>query len=504
VNVTLIMLAHPQSSLTVGAHGLRYLSACLKRAGHRTRLIVLYGDNDHHVLSAQSRQLVGLVQDADLIGLSFMSYFFDSAVQLTRRLKRALDLPIVWGGVHPTVRPRECLDHVELVCRGEGEEAIVELADRIEAGRDIADVRNIWCRTDRGIVENPVRPLIEDLDGLPCPDLDFDTQYILDPTGVRRMTDGIFLQCSTWNGSINYAIFAGRGCPHRCSYCAQAFYHDLHGGEVYHRRRSISSVISELEAAKQRWPELQGVDFWEDSFPYLGRDLEEFCARYRDEIGLPFRVTGFTPGAVTRQRLEALTGAGMCGVMMGIQSVSRSSERVLNRNTSKEVVRRATEVIREFQDRIPMPRYDVILDNPWESEEDTLETLAFLATLPPPFTLALFSLTFYPGTELYGRAEREGILPDAIRRHDYPHFMKPHPTLVNKLFALLRDHARLSERLSVETLALLTHPVGRRFGASQALYALLKARIKMRAASTRIRSGVRGLMRGPSPRSAHR
>ena len=72
--------------------------------------------------------------------------------------------------MHPTIRPEECLAHADVVCLGDAEETVVELIGRMNLGQDYSDVEGIWFKKDGEIVENKLRPLLENLDTLPLQD----------------------------------------------------------------------------------------------------------------------------------------------------------------------------------------------------------------------------------------------------------------------------------------------------------------------------------------------
>ena len=67
-------------------------------------------------------------------------------------------------------------------------------------------------------------------------------------------------------------------------------------------------------------------------------------------------------------------------------------------------------MINDYKDKIELPAYDIILDNPWETEADVITTLRFLARFPTPYVLFLFPLVLYPVTELYEKAKRESVI----------------------------------------------------------------------------------------------
>ena len=129
-----VTLISPYPDIT--AFGMRTISAHLKRYGHRTRLVFIpdpFGDDLRHDVKRYSDpildQVAHLCKDSDLIGITLMTNYFDGAVQVTERIKRDSDIPVIWGGIHPTIRPEESLKHADIVCVGDGEDAILELLD---------------------------------------------------------------------------------------------------------------------------------------------------------------------------------------------------------------------------------------------------------------------------------------------------------------------------------------------------------------------------------------
>ena len=109
----------------------------------------------------------------DLIAFSVVSDNFPWAVRLSEKIKKVFDVPIVFGGVHPTSVPEYVLKYskADYVIMGEGEDAIVDLADNLAHSSICRTIPNVWAKDGDEIVKNDVRPLIEDLDSLPFPPL---------------------------------------------------------------------------------------------------------------------------------------------------------------------------------------------------------------------------------------------------------------------------------------------------------------------------------------------
>jgi radical SAM superfamily enzyme YgiQ (UPF0313 family) len=170
-----ILLVYPNLGGPVGFHiGLAHLSGALKARSHEVRLLHL------NATVGFPFDLERVVREAreygpDLVGITACTEEFATARAVARELKDKLrhDLPVVVGGVHVTLNAEEVVGNEEfdLVCVGEGEGAIVDIAEAIEQGRDPSTIDNVWARRDGKVVSNRLRPLAR-LDELPPLDLE--------------------------------------------------------------------------------------------------------------------------------------------------------------------------------------------------------------------------------------------------------------------------------------------------------------------------------------------
>jgi coproporphyrinogen III oxidase-like Fe-S oxidoreductase len=118
-----------------------------------------------------------------------------------------------------------------------------------------------------------------------------------------------------------------------------------------------------------------------------------------------------SPSTITEEKLSYLVDAGMYEIQMGIETACERTRKLYRRTTTNETVLKAARSINKFKSSVTAI-YDFILDNPYETKEDIAETLAFILKLPRPFHLQLFSLIFFPGTELYHQAKKDGFITD--------------------------------------------------------------------------------------------
>ena len=460
----------------IQSFGLRTLSACLKQEGHDVKILFLQKHFWDSYKDSTLDETVNLLKDCDLIGLTVMSNFWDNSVQITKRLKIDTDALVIWGGTHPTIRPEECIERggADLACVGEGEEVIVELAGRIEKGADYSLLEGLVLKNNGKFVANKPPPLILDLDKLPFQDYGCETHYVLDGDDLVPMTPKYLEKHS----QRAYVTMPTRGCPFACTFCVNDNLNKMNAGQPIVRKRSMANVIEELRLVKKTLPHVERIYFDDDAFILVStEDIREFTEGYKEHINLPLSVTGITPATLRRDKLELLVDAGVSFLRMGIQSASEATKADYKRNYSNKKVMSSAQLINEFKEQVGPPQYDIILDNPWESDEQVEESLMMLAQIPAPYHLGFYSLTFYPGTPLYDKAKEDGMLKDGFE-HDlndvYRKFYAGiEPTYLNKVFFLL-NHS-IGE-ISPETMSLLLNKTIRKLQLGWLLYLALSAR----------------------------
>ncbi len=379
--------------------GVEYIAAVLKKKGHEVKVFLdpqLF--NDVYI----SFKTLGRIFDykkfllrelkayhPDLIGISTDTEHYQWACLLAKMIKEELGTPIIFGGIHPTSVPERVIqnDCVDMVCVGEGEYPMLELADSMEKGRIDTSIKNIWFKKNGSVIRNDIRPLIEHLDTLPIPDHD------------------VFYETSSYFKK-GYYIVTSRGCPYSCSYCSHSYLQELYRGKgIYLRQRSVSNVLHELHEAKNKY-KMDLVVFLDDCFGYDPNWLEEFSERYRKNIGIRFTCS-LHPGYVSKGTVESLKSAGCCQVTLGIQSLDETiRSKLLNRNISNDAILRAIKLIRDFDLRLLV---DNIFGFPNQEVEEYLDSVSFYA-LKKPQRIFFYKLKYYPNTALTRKAVENGFI----------------------------------------------------------------------------------------------
>lgn len=462
-----VLLISPYSDIS--SMGLRSISACLKRAGHNTRMIFLpypypetarTVDFQHRYTAKILDGVASLAQDVDLIGISLMTNYFTMAEDLTVHLHATAKAPIIWGGIHPSVRPDECLELADMICICEGEQAVVELANRITMGENLEDVQNIWLKRDGVIIKNPLRPVLSDLDILPYFDYDFDDHYVLEKeSGDLLKLDKDLLHVfltrekpTKARAALFYQTIASRGCPYGCTFCCWSALKRQYKLPKDIRRRSNQHIIGELQWVRRELPYIKEITFSDDSFfAATVEEAEEFRDLYKKHVGLPFQCLA-EPRTITKEKMELFTDAGMANIQIGVQTGSDRVKKMYGRPQTNDEIISMGRLIKQFIPKVRPPIYDFILDNPWETIDDQLATFELLLQIPRPYFLQLFSLVFFPGTAIYDRAKQEGRIKDDRKEIYDLQYNTRKITYVNLLFSLF------SRSIPTSVMRLLTKP----------------------------------------------
>lgn len=400
--------------------GMLYLAESVRAAGHDAGLLFMTNERAKdrggiafaYNVDETDEELDNAVRfvaerKPDIVGLSLMTGHYHRSVALTKRLREVCpNTEIMWGGIHPTLAQEESIQHADSIIVGEAEDAMVEYLRRRAAGESPRDVGSMWFREKDGtIVKNEVRHLNQDLSTLPFPRWDFTDRWCLHGGKVVPMSDDLYRNYMHWRGEL-YNIMITRGCPYRCTYCCNASFINLYlrKGKLV-RRRKVAEAIEELQHARRRFPFLRGIDIQDDSF-LMSDDhyIEEFAKVYKREIGIPFYARTI-PSYVTEHRIKVLKEAGLDHLQMGLEASERINKEVFRRPVSNRRFIDAAHVFHKFN---VTKHYDVILDNPYATEDDYVDILNTLMACPKPYFLSCLSMTFFPYTPIWDRAKKDG------------------------------------------------------------------------------------------------
>jgi len=336
-----------------------------------------------------------------LVGISVYSPYLYVAKRITHIIRSNSSASVIWGGIHPTLSPEACLKEADMVCIGEGEGAFTELVTALRDGTEYRHIQNLWINSSGDIIRNPMRPLIQDLDRLPFPAYARDSFYFIGSNEQGRKDP-------TLNDPI-LAVMPARGCPFTCSYCVNSLLRPMYKGlGRFSRRRSVGNIIAEMqEILAIPGNQKRVVEFHDENFGTDETWLNEFEARYPAEIGLPFKVQ-YNPKLIKSSMVARLVKSGLHRVKFGIEAgTDQIRNQVFNRPGKNAEILQLAREIAQYDVKV---RYDLILDNPYDSEESLAETIRLLLQLPQPRRFNLYSLQYFPDYPLTIKALKDGYI----------------------------------------------------------------------------------------------
>ncbi|MCG2712353.1 MAG: B12-binding domain-containing radical SAM protein [Candidatus Omnitrophica bacterium] len=383
--------------------GVEYLSAYLKQHGHCAQVFVdpqLFNDENIraeflHRFFDYKKNLARdiLAYSPDIIGFSVVSDFYPWACLLAEEIKRNCNIPVIFGGIHPTTMPQEVINNsfVDMICIGEGEQALLEVVEKLQAGGWPDEVANIWVKSSGKIKRNGIRPLIKNLDSLPFPD-----KILFSEAGPHY--------------DIGYFTMASRGCLYRCSYCHNSYLGKLYKEYDYYRYRSVENLISELEGGFSK-KKHRIIRFSDDIFPFEKQWLSEFSLKYPKRIGAPF-ICYIHPQTTDEETISLLKKSGCCEVQIGVQTLyERTQKAVLNRDIKQE---RWEDLISQIKKCGMAITAENIIGIPGQSENEVKDMVRFY-TRNRVNRVHIFWLRYYPKTDISNR----------FKEHDSEHTQRP-------------------------------------------------------------------------------
>jgi len=296
----------------------------------------------------------------DAIGITATSLYMGYIRQIARAVKQEFGLPIITGGYHASLCPDECIAEpwCDAVCMGDGEHAFSEYLNAVEGGGAIDGIDGMWAKVDGGVVQNPPRPLCQDIDALPIQDYDLwdDLDRYL-----------YYMQLLYFIGT--------RGCPFNCTYCSSLPMKEAIPGRHY-RQRDPRAFAQEIHYQWEKYRDrgMRIAHTFDPVFTFSRKWIEAFSDEYvslgmADE--LPYSC--FTRAdTIDAERVDMLKASNCAVVRLGVEA---GSERIRNdiyeKNISTDQIRQAVALCKDAG--LTITAYNM-LGGPTETRATLMET----------------------------------------------------------------------------------------------------------------------------------
>ncbi len=367
--------------------GVAYISAIFKEEGVQVELL--------HIKTYDDIDRIGSVLKSikpDFIAVSTTTNMYPIALDAAREVKKYENIPILFGGIHSTMVPRDVIreNAVDFVCVGEGEGVVKDLIQAQRSNKDYSGIGNLLYKKDNEILENPVRPVVENLDSLP-----FSDKKIFDISKTEDMK----------NSAAPFSV--SRGCPFHCTYCVNNRIRKLYPNPGKHVRfKSPEFAINELTDYLQQYPDIRYIIFHDDILLLNKKWANSFFPLYVKEIGLPF-ICNSRIEMLTKENIELLKESGCRRVWVGIESGNEELRKsVLGRNMSDKKIIEAFDLL--HQAKLDVQTFNMV-GIPGEKLEDMLDTVKLNAKIRPN-GMQVTVFYPYPNTDIYDQAHADGLI----------------------------------------------------------------------------------------------
>ena len=355
---------------------------------------------DGRLESNPEQTLLSHLEGALCLGVTVLTGApISDALRISRLAKRTRpDLPVVWGGWHPSMFARECLAEpaVDVTVRGQGEETFAEIVQRLAAGRSLEGCAGCTVRlADGTICENPPRPLA--------------------PVDRFRAHDYGLIPVERYfrlKGKRQLDFISSQGCAFRCAFCSDPF--------VYGRKWVGLEPTRMALRLKELWERYRfdDVNFQDETFFTRARRVQ---ALVDEIIASGMQITwAATMRADQGVRLPEELWArckrsGLRRLLVGVESGSDEMLRRIRKDIRLEQVFHTAERMRRYGIAGHFP---FIVGFPEESDasiQATLECAKRLRSLTPDFLTPIYYFKPYPGSELVIDAVARGFqLPQTL------------------------------------------------------------------------------------------
>jgi radical SAM superfamily enzyme YgiQ (UPF0313 family) len=342
--------------------------------------------------------LVNKIEDfgPGLIAISILECSYLKSVSMLKRIEH-LNIPIIAGGVFPTNAPKIVLSNknIDMVCIGEGEEALIEVCKLLASNKDCSRVEGLQFKKNGEIKKNSIRKPIN-INNLPNPDYSlFEMERFF-----RPMAGKIYK---------TIPMETNRGCPYLCSYCNSPSMYKLYKEKKmnFFRKKTTFKIHDELKYLIKKW-NAEYIYFTSDNFLMMSDiEFDDFIEIYKD-FKLPFWIQS-RPEEIRENRINKLKEVGLHRMSIGLEHGNQEFRRkILKKSFDNETMIKASKIIARYE--VPLTVNNII-GFPGETRELIFDTIELNRNLVFD-TTNCFAYTPFHGTPLHKECVEKGYISE--------------------------------------------------------------------------------------------
>ena len=352
----------------------------------------------------------------DIVGISSLTVTYPYAISLAKKIKNALNVPLLLGGAHPTTMPDSIDEIFDVVVIGEGEETLEQLlalySGNSFAPEDLKKIRGIVFYQGNELVITEQREFIVPLDKLPIPDLSFVKKDYF-----RKKDQHVF------KGKVGIIanIMTSRGCPYNCVFCASP--------SIWQRKVrffSVKRVIDEIEYLVNTY-NVNMIQVYDDVFSIGKSRLYEIIDGLEERNLLNKIVIACQSRAniMDEELCEIFKKLNVLTVSFGFESGNEEMLRYLKKESvTVEQNKNAALLTKKHGFNL---YGSFIIANPGEKIgqiEETIKLIDFLKDIGAD-GIDVYIASPLPGTEFWRYGVQQGRIPKEFDLDKIPNFYSP-------------------------------------------------------------------------------
>ena len=308
-----------------------------------------------------------------LVGLSVMTGNpITTSLRISKYIKERSDIPIVWGGPHPTILPEQTLSNknIDFVIRDWGSKSLCQLIKYIKGGlKNLNDILGLGYKKNSKIVLNSSQCCFELLDfhDLPYHLVDISSH------NYNRLN----------NGEVIFPIFTSMGCPYKCTFCmSPAVYKKIEGKKWIAIDSEIIIEHIKYLMGKYHFQRLQIYD--DDSFVNLDRMYNFFehyiASGFNEKLVIDFRGARINElDKMNKDFLSLMVEANVSLLAIGVESGSDKILKIMNKGITVEQIIRVNQKLSKYPTL--KPHYNFFCGVPGETIESLVQTKKLILRL---------------------------------------------------------------------------------------------------------------------------
>ena len=372
-----------------------YLASTLEKAGFPVILL-----DDRLMTEEEMTENIFKAEDILFFGISSMTGSqISNGLRIARMLRSnyGKNIPVVWGGVHPTIYPKSTINHdlVDIIVLAEGDNTVVELARVLDEGKSLNTVKGICFKVNGTIEMTPMSCKIDPLDDLPIPSWHHLEEY-LNPAQYPFLA----------------TITTSRGCPFACTYCYKGEVDSINKGDIW-RGFSVKRIMHEIDYLQSEF----GFDVFESADENFILHADRAIELIREFKSRGIKISAIRSKFNTFKDKVVKEFPDFCDYVA--YSPETGSSRIQDYLRKKDDYNKMKLFNAKVRDMGLSTVHNFIFAFPFETEEDILATVNLckeFKKINPISRMSLYQYMPYPGAPLTDLMQKEYslVLPENL------------------------------------------------------------------------------------------